>query len=82
MRPLAGVMIREIQGIPLPFEYSGLVWPIVLAWHIAAELGSIVENARKLGAPVPKFLVKAIQTLHTSAGQVGEQAVPTEKEKE
>lgn len=75
-------MIREIQGIRLPFEYSSLVGPIVLVWYIVAELGSIVENAGKLGAPIPKFLVKAIQTLHTSAGQVGEQAVPREKEKE
>jgi phage-related holin len=31
-----------------------------MVWYILSELGSITENAGKMGAPVPKFLKEAI----------------------
>ena len=31
---------------------------LVLAWYILTELGSILENAVRLGARVPKWLTK------------------------
>lgn len=30
-----------------------LLTPIVLTWYITTELGSILENAAEMGAPVP-----------------------------
>jgi len=75
------VVIREVPEISLPFHYSVLLGPIVLVWYIVAELGSIIENAGKLGAPVPKFLTAAIHTLHTSAGRAGDQANCSEKDR-
>lgn len=33
---------------------------MAMVWYILTELGSILENAEKLGAPVPKWLVKML----------------------
>lgn len=42
-------------GIQLPFDVSTLITPVVLTWYILTELGSIMENCGRLGAPVPKW---------------------------
>lgn len=38
--------------------YTVLLCPLVLVWYIVTELGSVMENAEKLGAPVPGFLMR------------------------
>jgi phage-related holin len=38
-----------------------LVLPLVLAWYILTELGSILENASKMGAPLPSWLMKLLK---------------------
>lgn len=48
-------------GIKIPFDVGPLVTPIVLLWYIITELGSIVENAGKLGAPVPAWLKSSLK---------------------
>ncbi len=57
---LFATIIEHIPGITLPFEYTLLLCPIVVVWYIITELGSIVENADAMGAPVPDFLKKAL----------------------
>ena len=58
-----GVMTVIIGNIPaLGVEWPGLVLPLVLAWYILTELGSILENAVKLGAKVPQWLVKMLKS--------------------
>ena len=42
-------------GIQLGFDISSFITPIVLTWYILTELGSIIENCGKLGAPIPKW---------------------------
>jgi phage-related holin len=37
------------------------VTPVVLTWYIITELGSIIENAGKMGAPVPEWLKKSLK---------------------
>lgn len=37
---------------------------MVSIWYIITELGSIVENAAAMGAPVPKWLTKGLDKLH------------------
>ena len=55
-----GSIVNNISGISLPFAYTVLLCPVVLVWYILTELGSIIENAGKMGAPIPGFLKKAI----------------------
>ena len=49
-----GVVITG-TGIQLGFDISSFITPIVLTWYILTELGSIIENCGKLGAPIPKW---------------------------
>lgn len=67
---VVGLILKNIPSIR--FEYTVLICPIVVAWYIFTELGSIIENAGKLGAPVPKFLTKIIASLKISTEKAGE----------
>lgn len=55
---LFGFVISHIPTLSL--AYSVLFCPMVTVWYILTELGSIAENAVKMGAPVPAFLVRAL----------------------
>ncbi len=57
------LIVSNIPAITLPWEYTVLLCPLVVCWYIVTELGSIIENAGAMGAPVPKFLRKAIAAL-------------------
>ena len=55
------VLALVVANIPaLPITYTVLILPVVLAWYILTELGSILENAAAMGAPVPEFLTKLL----------------------
>lgn len=57
-----GVMVVICGNIPvLGMEWPGLIFPLVLAWYIITELGSILENAVKMGANVPSWLVRLLK---------------------
>ena len=58
-----GLLIGHVPGIVLPFEYSVFFCALVVVWYILTELGSIIENAGALGAPVPGWLKSAIAAL-------------------
>jgi phage-related holin len=45
---------------------------VVTIWYIFTELGSIIENAGKLGAPVPEWLSKVILSLKTTTDKAVE----------
>lgn len=47
-------------GVQIGIEIPVMVTPVVLLWYIITELGSIAENAGKLGAPIPKWLIKSL----------------------
>lgn len=53
-----GVAVRHLPGLHLP--YTALVLPVILVWYIFTELGSIAENATRMGAPVPAWLTKLL----------------------
>lgn len=56
-----GIMAVICANIPIGIEWPVLVLPLVLAWYIITELGSILENAVKMGAVVPEWLVKLLK---------------------
>ncbi len=56
-------------GFDLPFEYKSAFLPLVAIWYIVTELGSIIENAARLGATVPKFLISSLKKLKDKADE-------------
>ena len=48
-------VVAEGSGIDIPIKVGALLTPVVLMWYILTELGSIIENCGKLGAPIPKW---------------------------
>lgn len=56
-------VIAESRGVRLPGAESCIILPAVTAWYIFTELGSVMENADRLGAPMPEFLKKHILSL-------------------
>ena len=70
------VMVVIAEKIPIGIEWPGLIMPIVLAWYIVTEMGSILENALKLGAPVPAWLVKMLEASANIIENVGGQTLP------
>ena len=50
----------DVMGLIGPFNYGNYFSMLVAFWYLLTELGSIIENAGKLGAPIPKWLSKGI----------------------
>lgn len=61
------LVIRELMtalpGEELIFSYTVFLCPVMVAWYLLTEMGSIIENAGAMGAPVPAWLKKAIAAL-------------------
>ncbi len=70
-----GMVINNIPSVTLPFTYTVLLCPIVLVWYIIGELGSIIENVGKMGAPVLNFLKKIIAVFKNTVDEVGNKII-------
>ena len=55
------VMVLMVEYVPIGLQWPGVLLPLVLAWYILTELGSILENAVEMGANVPSWLVKLLK---------------------
>lgn len=55
------VMVLMVEYVPIGLQWPGLLLPLVLAWYILTELGSILENAVEMGAQVPGWLVRLLK---------------------
>lgn len=69
---LLAIVLENILVVNLPFQYGGLICPIVLVWYIITELGSITENAVAMGAPVPPWLVKLLAAGKEAVDKAGD----------
>ena len=82
---IALTVIVNGTGIQIPVDVGPLVTPVVLLWYIITELGSIAENAGKLGAPIPSWLKKALaqykNTLDKKQGEDDQKALEDFPEK-
>lgn len=58
-----GIIVASEGSFGLGIDYPYLLTPIALLWYTFTELGSIIENAAEMGAPIPEFLRKAIESL-------------------
>lgn len=70
---LIAVVLDHLPVVDLPFAYTGMICPVVLIWYIVTELGSMVENAVHMGAPVPAFLVKLLETSQRAVDAAGDE---------
>lgn len=68
---LLGVMLGNLP-VTLPFEYSVFFCPMITVWYILTEMGSILEHAVKMGAPVPDFLKRALAATMAAVNEAGE----------
>lgn len=72
---LADIAISVIThldlGFELPIDYHTFFLPMVALWYTFTEMGSIIENAGKLGAPVPKWLASAVDKMKSHADDAG-----------
>ncbi len=63
-----GVLCANLE---LGFGWPGIVLPLVLAWYVITELGSILENAVAMGAPVPGWLTKLLKASLSKIDSLG-----------
>ena len=55
----SGLMVEPLRGFDWPNGFTLLV----CIWYFLTELGSIIENAGKLGAPIHPWLARGIAVL-------------------
>lgn len=70
-----GVMLVICGNIPIfNITWPGILLPLILAWYIITELGSILENAVKLGANPPTWLTKILAVSLKAVESAGDKA--------
>jgi len=71
---LLGVILGNLP-VTLPFSFSVFFCPMVTVWYILTEMGSILEHAVHMGAPVPDFLKRALAATMAAVNEAGEHIV-------
>lgn len=74
---LDAVLAVAFPHIPLiggEIKNPGIFLPLVAVWYIITEIGSVLENAVMMGAPVPKWFRKAIEKAGKLVNKAGETA--------
>lgn len=70
-----GVMLVICGNLPmLNIAWPGIILPLMLAWYILTELGSILENAIKMGANPPAWLSGVLDAGRKAVESAGEKA--------
>lgn len=66
-------LVDTLPGGAMPVSYTAFLCPMMVAWYLLTEVGSIIENAGAMGAPVPAWLKKAIAVLREQVDGTMEQ---------
>lgn len=56
-------------------SWPGVIFPVVLAWYIITELGSILENSVSMGAAYPEWLMRGLKIAGETIAKTGQNAV-------
>ncbi|WP_313559083.1 phage holin family protein [Ruminiclostridium cellobioparum] len=71
---ILAMIINNIPNVDFPFKYTVMLCPLTMTWYILTELGSIIENAGKMGAPVPGFVKQALALFKGAVDSAGDKA--------
>lgn len=74
------VLAIACEYLPMGLEWPVLVLPLVFVWYILTELGSILENAVKMGAPIPEWLMNLLAAGLKIINAQGDGLAPEESE--
>ena len=76
-----GIMLVICGNIPIfNITWPGVLLPMILAWYIITELGSILENAVKLGANPPAWLTNILAISLKAVENAGDKAFDVKNE--
>lgn len=70
------LLCKELPAEVIPFEWPVVLFPTMTLWYIITEVGSVIENAIKLGAHVPAWLPRILDATLKAVDAVGEAALP------
>lgn len=66
------VLIPTLPVFGKDIPNTGIFLPLVAAWYILTEIGSVLENSAKMGARVPSWFLKAIAATKKKVDKVGD----------
>ena len=66
------VVIAQLPLIDIALPGTGLLLPMVLVWYCVTELGSILENAAAMGAPIPEWLIRILDSVEKKVDDAGD----------
>lgn len=60
---VVGMLLEQVGEGSLPFSYTVFLYPLTVGWYLLTEVGSVLENVGRMGAPVPGWLRKMVEEL-------------------
>lgn len=72
------VVVAQLPLIDIVLPGTGLLLPMVLVWYCVTELGSILENAAAMGAPIPEWLIRILDSVEKKVDDAGDDLTPKE----
>lgn len=76
------VIYSGLQAVNVSLGVSTFFGMLVTIWLVVNELISILENLKKIGVPLPKFLLSIVKKLKITTENVGKSEGEDEKEDE
>ena len=78
---LLSSIMEQLPMVEIALPEIGLLLPLVLVWYAITELGSIAENAQRMGAPIPAWLIKLMANGKDAVDAAGDKLTGGDSEK-